>query len=232
MSDEIIKKDIKQLIEKETPNLTNLLSQEDVSVFKQMTEELRDTWHKKQMFRTETEARFSVLQDNRYPTRGAKYWQCVREQSSYLDNLMALSFDYRRNDAKIKYLEKKIAVEKDEYKLTKYEIDLDEAQFHKASMEKVARHRMREIKMWSKLKSEFNDGSFNDKDVNEHQLESYYRMYKNKAENINQNSSESEVFNIVGQLSSLERIKKSGELENKTEKKEQITQHGQPKDKI
>ena len=232
MSDDIIKKDIKQLIEKETPNLTNLLSQEDVSVFKQMTEELRDTWHKKQMFRTETEARFSVLQDNRYPTRGAKYWQCVREQSSYLDNLMALSFDYRRNDAKIKYLEKKIAVEKDEYKLTKYEIDLDEAQFHKASMEKVARHRMREIKMWSKLKSEFNDGSFNDKDVNEHQLESYYRMYKNKAENINQNSSESEVFNIVGQLSSLERIKKSGELENKTEKKEQITQHGKPKDQI
>ena len=232
MSDDIIKKDIKQLIEKETPNLTNLLSQEDVSVFKQMTEELRDTWHKKQMFRTETEARFSVLQDNRYPTRGAKYWQCVREQSSYLDNLMALSFDYRRNDAKIKYLEKKIAVEKDEYKLTKYEIDLDEANFHKASMEKVARHRMREIKMWSKLKSEFNDGSFNDKDVNEHQLESYYRMYKNKAENINQNSSESEVFNIVGQLSSLERIKKSGELENKTEKKEQITQHGKPKDQI
>tara|TARA_Y100000356_G_scaffold119953_1_gene112034 strand:+ start:31 stop:576 length:546 start_codon:yes stop_codon:yes gene_type:complete len=181
MSDDIIKKDIKQLIEKETPNLTNLLSQEDVSVFKQMTEELRDTWHKKQMFRTETEARFSVLQDNRYPTKGAKYWQCVREQSSYLDNLMALSFDYRRNDAKIKYLEKKIAVEKDEYKLTKYEIDLDEAQFHKASMEKVARHRMREIKMWSKLKSEFNDGSFNDKDVNQHQLESYTRMYKNKA---------------------------------------------------
>ena len=232
MSDDIIKKDIKQLIEKENPNLSNLLSKEDVSVFKQMTEELRDTWHKKQMFRTETEARFSVLQDNRYPTRGAKYWQCVREQSSYLDNLMALSFDYRRNDAKIKYLEKKIAVEKDEYKLTKYEIDLDEAQFHKASMEKVARHRMREIKMWSKLKSEFNDGSFNDKDVNEHQLESYYRMYKNKAENINQNSSESEVFNIVGQLSSLERIKKSGELENKTEKKEQITQHGKPKDQI
>ena len=232
MSDDIIKKDIKQLIEKETPNLTNLLSQEDVSVFKQMTEELRDTWHKKQMFRTETEARFSVLQDNRYPTRGAKYWQCVREQSSYLDNLMALSFDYRRNDAKIKYLEKKIAVEKDEYKLTKYEIDLDEASFNKASMEKVARHRMREIKMWSKLKSEFNDGSFNDKDVNEHQLESYTKMYRNKAENINQNTSESEVFNIVGQLSSLERIAKSGELENKIEKKEQITQHGKPKDQI
>jgi hypothetical protein len=54
-------------------------------------------------------------------------------------------------------------------------------------------------------------------------------MYRNKAENLTQNTSEAEVFNIVGQLSSLERIAKSGELENKTEKKEQITQHGQPK---
>ena len=226
------KKDVKDIIKKEEIHLNNLLEQEDLSAFKGMVDELRDTWTKKQMFRTETEARFSVLQDNRYPTRGAKYWQCVREQSSYLDNLMALSFDYRRNDARIKYLEKKIANEKDEYKLTKLEIDLDEARFGKAQMEKTAKHRMREIKMWSKLKSEFNDGSFNDKDVNEHQLESYTRMYRNKAENLTQNTPEAEVFNIVGQLSSLERIKKSGELENKTEKKEQITQHGQPKDKI
>ena len=150
MSDDIIKKDIKSLVEKEIPNLNNLLSPEEVSDFQSMTEELRDTWTKKQMFRTETEARFSVLQDNRYPTRGAKYWQCVREQSTYLDNLMTLSFDYRRNDAKIKYLEKKIANETDEYKLTKYEIDLDECRFSKASMEKTAKHRMREIKMWSK----------------------------------------------------------------------------------
>ena len=229
MSDDIIKKDIKSLVENEIPNLNNLLSTEEISDFKAMTEELRDTWTKKQMFRTETEARFSVLQDNRYPTKGSKYWQCVREQSSYLDNLMALSFDYRRSEAKIKYLEKKISTETDEYKLTKYEIDLDEARFGKASMEKTAKHRMREIKMWSKLKLEFNDGSFNDKDVNEHQLESYRLMYRNKAENLTSNTSEAEVFNIVGQLSSLERIKKSGELENKTEKKEQITQHGQPK---
>ena len=230
MSDDITKKDgVKDIIEKEIPNLNNLLNTEDLNNFKAMTEELRDTWTKKQMFRTETEARFSVLQDNRYPTKAAKYWQCVREQSTYLDNLMTLSFDYRRNDAKIKYLEKKISSETDEYKLTKYEIDLDEARFGKASMEKTAKHRMREIKMWSKLKLEFNDGSFNDKDVNEHQLESYRLMYQGKAKNLTSSTSEAEVFNIVGQLSSLERIKKSGELENKTEKKEQITQHGQPK---
>ena len=218
-----MKKDVREVIQGEEPHLNNLLTQEDLSSFKGMVDELRDTWTKKQMFRTETEARFSVLQDNRYPTKASKYWQCVREQSSYLDNLMHLSFDYRRNEAKIKWLEKKIDKEEDEYKATKYQIDLDEARFGKASMEKVAKHRMREIKMWSKLKSEFNDGSFNDKDVNQHQLESYGLMYAGKAKTITDSTSEAEVFNIMGQLQSLQRIKASGELENKTEKKEQIT---------
>jgi hypothetical protein len=224
-----MKKDVKDIIKKEEIHLNNLLEPQDLTDFKGMVDELRDTWTKKQMFRTETEARFSVLQDNRYPTKAAKYWQCVREQSSYLDNLMNLSFDYRRNDAKIKWLEGKIDKEEDEYKATKYQIDLDECKFGKASMEKVARHRMREIKMWSGLKKEFNDGSFNDKDVNQHQLESYGLQYHEKAKTLNANSSESEIFNVMGQLQSLQRIKKSGELENSYKEKEQIEQHGKPK---
>jgi hypothetical protein len=194
-----MKKDVKDIIQKEETHLNNLLEPTDLTDFKGMVDELRDTWTKKQMFRTETEARFSVLQDNRYPTKAAKYWQCVREQSSYLDNLMTLSFDYRRNEAKIKWLETKIESEKDEYKLTKYQIDLDEARFGKASMEKTAKHRMREIKMWSGLKKEFNDGSFNDKDVNQHQLESYGMQYAEKAKTLTPQSSEAEVFNIMGQ---------------------------------
>ena len=224
-----MKKDVKEVIQGEEPHLNNLLTQEDLSSFKGMVDELRDTWTKKQMFRTETEARFSVLQDNRYPTKGAKYWQCVREQSSYLDNLMTLSFDYRRNEAKITWLEKKIDKEEDEYKKTKYEIDLDECRFAKASMEKTAKHRMREIKMWSKLKGEFNDGSFNDKDVNDHQLESYGLQYYEKSKTLNEHSDQNEVFNVMGQLQSLQRIKKSGELENNTEKKEQLTQDDKPR---
>jgi len=232
------KKDVKEVIQQEEAHLNNLLEPQDLTDFKGMVDELRDTWTKKQMFRTETEARFSVLQDNRYPTKAAKYWQCVREQSSYLDNLMTLSFDYRRNEAKITWLEKKIDKEEDEYKRTKYEIDLDECRFAKASMEKVAKHRMREIKMWSKLKKEFNDGSFNDKDndgsfndkdVNQHQLESYGLQYHEKAKTLNANSSEAEIFNVMGQLQSLQRIKKSGELESSYKEKEQIEQHGKPK---
>ena len=224
-----MKKDVRDVIKQEEAHLNNLLEPQDLTDFKGMVDELRDTWTKKQMFRTETEARFSVLQDNRYPTKAAKYWQCVREQASYLDNLMTLSFDYRRNEAKIKWLEGKVQTEKDDYKLTKYEIDLDECKFAKASMEKVAKHRMREIKMWSKLKKEFNDGSFNDKDVNEHQLESYGRQYAEKAKQLTEHSSDTDKFNVLGQLQSLQRIKKSGELESSYQKREQITQDGKPK---
>jgi hypothetical protein len=223
------KKDVKDIIQKEETHLNNLLEPQDLTDFKGMVDELRDTWTKKQMFRTETEARFSVLQDNRYPTKAAKYWQCVREQSSYLDNLMTLSFDYRRNEAKIIWLEGNIETEKDEYKLTKYQIDIDECRFAKASMEKVAKHRMREIKMWSKLKVEFNDGSFNDKDVNQHQLESYGMQYAEKARQLTENSSDTDKFNVLGQLQSLQRIRKSGELESSYKEREQLEQHGKPK---
>ena len=115
-----MKKDVREVIQGEEPHLNNLLTQEDLSSFKGMVDELRDTWTKKQMFRTETEARFSVLQDNRYPTKAAKYWQCVREQSSYLDNLMALSFDYSRNEAKIKWLEDKTINEENEFQFINF----------------------------------------------------------------------------------------------------------------
>ena len=49
MSDNIKKRDITSLIEKEAPNLNNLLDPEDVSKFKELTGELRDHG-KKQMF--------------------------------------------------------------------------------------------------------------------------------------------------------------------------------------
>jgi len=222
------KRNIHALIEKEAPSLNNLLDPEDVKEFKAMTSELRDTWTKKQVFRTETEMRMSVLQDAKYPTKASKYWQCVREQNVFLENLMSLSFDCRRNEAKVKWLENKIYKEEnegkndvDEYKLEKWKIDLDEARYSLANMQLVARDRMREIKLWSTLKKEFDDGSFDTKDVNRHQLDSYHLIMKNKAETLTSGSSQPEVFNVLGQLQTIERVKKSGEMIYN--KKEQLT---------
>jgi len=223
MSDNIKKRDITSLIEKEAPNLNNLLDPEDVSKFKELTGELRDTWTKKQMFRTQTEMEFSVLNDAKYPTKAAKYWQCVREQNVFLENLMSLSFDYRRNEVKIKRLEKKLAEETDPLKQELHQIDLDEKIYSRAGMQLVARDRMREIKLWSMYKKKYNDGSFDTKDVNKHQLESYHLTMKNKAETLTQGSSQPEVFNVLGQLQSIERIKKDHEQIEATKQPEQLS---------
>ena len=209
------KRNIKELIEKEAPNLNNLLDPEEVKVFKGLTDELRDTWTKKQMFRTETEMQFSVLNDAKYPTKAAKYWQCVREQNVFLENLMSLSFDYRRAEVKIKRLQEKLDKEEDTLKKELLQIDIDEKTYGKASMQLVARDRMREIKLWSKFKKKFDDGSFDTKDVNTHQLNSYHLTMKNKAETLTSGSSQPEVFNVLGQLQSIERIKKDILIENK-----------------
>ena len=206
------KRNIQPLIEKEEEHLHNILSTEDVKEFKSMVGEFRDTWTKKQIFRTETEARISVLQDMKYPTKASKYWQCVREQNVFLENLMALSFDYRRNDIKIKRLERKIEEEEDDLKKELWKVDLDEKRYAKANMELTAKDRMRELKMWSKLKTEFNDGTFDTKDVNQHQLDSYSKIMQNKAKTLTEGSSQPEVFNVLGQLKTIERVQKDNEL--------------------
>jgi hypothetical protein len=215
------KRNIHALIEKEAPSLNNLLDPNDVQEFKELTGELRDTWTKKQVFRTETEMRMSVLQDAKYPTKASKYWQCVREQNVFLENLMSLSFDARRNEVKLKRLEEKLLKEEDPLKRELLQIDIDEKTYSVANMQLVARDRMREIKLWSVLKKEFNDGSFDDKDVNTHQLDSYHLIMKNKAETLTSGSSQPEVFNVLGQLQTIERVKKSGEMIYN--KKEQLT---------
>ena len=58
----------------------------------------------------------SVLQDAKYPTKASKYWQCVREQNVFLENLMSLSFDARRNEVKLKRLKQKLETEEDPIK--------------------------------------------------------------------------------------------------------------------
>jgi len=214
------KRNIKSLIQQEELHLNNLLEPEDLSSFKGMVEELRDTWNKKQIFRTETEMKVAVLDDGRYPTRASKYWQCVREQNVFLENLMSLSFDYRRNEAKIKYLQKKLETETDEYKRELYQIDLDEKIYGKANMELVARDRLREIKLWSKFKLEYDDGSFDTKNVNSHQFESLAQIMEHKKNSITPGSSQAEVFNVLSQVDTIDRIKKEKLLSNDT--KEQL----------
>ena len=218
------KRNIQTLAKTQSKYLTGILDEEDVKQFKSLIPELKDTWKKKQMFRTETEMRFSVLSDNKYPTKAAKYWQCVREQNTHFENLMHLSFDARKNDVEIEKIRDKISKEKNKLEKELLQIELEEKIYGKASMELVAKHRMREVATWSKLKKEFDDGKFDKEDVNTHQAKSYMLRLQHQKATLTPGSSQPEVFNVLGQLDTLDRVIRDGELlpkgkENKKLKK-------------
>ena len=90
------KKDIQKLTSQQINHLDKVLTNEDLTLFKSLIPELKDTWNKKQVFRTETEMRFSVLNDARHPTQASKYWQCVREQNTHFNQLLETSFKARK----------------------------------------------------------------------------------------------------------------------------------------
>ena len=208
MKDE--KRNIVSIIEQEHNHLNNILDDDQFKQFKELTSELKDTWHKKQVFRTETEMRVSVLDDGRYPNRAAKYWQCVREQNVFLENLMSLSFDYRKNDIEIKKTHLKIEKEKDDLEKELLKIELDQKIYGKANMELTAKDRMREINLWSNLKKEFDDGSFDKQNVNTHQAVSLRQVLEHKKATITAGTPQNEVFNIMSQLESVYREEKEG----------------------
>ncbi len=213
------KRNITTKLETESKYLTNILDKEDVKEFKKLIPELQDTWHKKQMFRTETEMRFSVLSDNKYPTKAAKYWQSVREQNTHFENLVHLSFDARKNEVEIKKLQRDIKKEKDPLEVELKQIELEEKIYGKAQMELVAKHRMREVATWSKLKKEFDDNNFDKKDVNSHQAHSYMLRLQHQKNTITPGTSQPEVFNVLGQIDTLERVIRDKELQPPKEKK-------------
>ena len=213
------KRNIQTVAETESKYLTKILDDQDVEQFKALIPELKDTWKKKQMFRTETEMRFSVLSDNRFGTKAGKYWQSVREQNTHFENLMRLSFDARKNVIEIKKLKKKIETEKDSLERDLLEVELEQKIYDQASMELVAKHRMREVATWSKLKKEFDDGSFDKREVNTHQAESYMHRLEQMKSTITPGTTQPEVFNLLGQLETLKRVRQSGELLPQTKKK-------------
>ena len=190
--------------------ILSVLKEEDAQAIVALKDELTDTWTKKQIFRTETEMRISVLNDGKHPTQASKYWQSVREQNAMFEALMGLSFDLRKSDVKRLKLERKMQKaisDGDDLKQMEIQIDLDENLYGKANMEQTAHDRVRELNTWSKIKHELKDGSFDDKNVNSHQAESYKLALTNRVNSLGPNAGPAEVVNAVGPLKTIERLK-------------------------
>ena len=183
---------------------TALFTPIQIDSLAKLAPELTKTYATRQIFRTDTEARVSVLDKIRHPTKASKYWQCVREQSGMLEQLSLASFEYRRNEVAIKRLERTLSTSADELDIEEAQIDLEEKLFTRVTMKTVASDRLRELEMWSQIKSELDDGSFDTENVNTHQLISYTTQYAIMAANTGPGPvGHQEMLNMVGQLNSM-----------------------------
>lgn len=219
----------------------SLLTPDNMEALVEMREELQHTWEHKQMWRTECEIRNSVLVDTKFPTPDAKYWQAVREQDVFFGELVRLSYEYRKlqQDLKIAEAEKmeledKLAKAQEEdspeYVLIKLEaeiekqkIDLDEKIFQVKNMQLAARDRMREIKIWSKVKEELEPHlQYGIESPNDHQHMSYFLRFHNMVRNNLvtggfKGSSVGEINNMIGQYEQLMKDPANSELVDKLE---------------
>ena len=102
-----------------------MLKKEHNKFLEDLKQELQDTHSKVQIYRTETEMRYSVLNHGRFPTKASKYWQCVREQDVFYKQLRIEAYQYRKLLVEIKKLHRYIANETDELELELLQIDLE-----------------------------------------------------------------------------------------------------------
>ena len=193
-----------------------MLKKEHNKFLQELKTELEDTHNKAQLYRTETEMRYSVLNDGRFPTKASKYWQAVREQNIFYTNLRLEAYQYRKLLVEIKKLERSIAKETDELELELLQIELEEKLWDKDERERMGADRVREIEHWSRIKKELDDGTFDTQNVNTHQKESLKLQLQERAKNLTPGSSQGEMINVIGPLKTIdEDFKKQIEAQEK-----------------
>jgi len=162
----------------------DILEKDDMKSVSKLTNELQRCFEVKQMWRTETEMRYSVLNDTAFPTPASKYWQCIREQNTFWEQLVELSCNYQKTQGELDLLE----IEFDEIKGNNKksnaqrkikDAEIKQKQFGLMNMRLQGHDRVREIKLWEILKKEqLKLGDFDINDVNKHQFESYAKRWE------------------------------------------------------
>lgn len=201
----------------EEEDLSLCLSEEDTKSFLALKNELKDSWDKKQIFRTEVEMRIGVLEDFRFPTPSAKYWQCVREMSHYYENTVNGYFDYKENEIQIKKLDIKINNEKDPLDLELLKIEKQKLFFRRATMQQQQKDRVRELRLWSKIKKELKDENpdLETEDVNESQKIALPMELQHRFSFLKNSPDIGGAKNAAAQIETVRRLKSEGKLEPK-----------------
>jgi hypothetical protein len=197
------------LLSKAKDTLVPMLSNDLEVKLAGLVDELKETYSKRQIWRTQTEMMFSVLDDSKFPTPASKYWQCVREQSVFYQELVQLTLDYRRNDIAILEIEEKLEGDDlNKFERMSLEVDYDSANWARDGLQLAAKDRIRELDLWSQIKTALVEGNpeFDTEDVNTHQAEAYLKRMENRRDTLTSGSQGAEVINVLGPLNSLRKL--------------------------
>jgi cytochrome c553 len=236
----------KQYVEKSMEILehTQLVKPEDFDALKSIKDELNHNFQSGQMFRSRVEMEVSVLNDAKFPSPDAKYWQSVREQNVHFSELVMLSYEYRKSTQKLKIMEAKKkelewqlqeaqkeekpswVVEKTEAELEMKIIDIERQKFISLNQSRTARERIREVLNWhdimQKLLPQLEHGIDTYED---HQLASYRQRFLNQiniAQTTGAQMGPAEATNLLGQFNTTDRVFKGKGLLLSTDAKAKI----------
>jgi len=117
---------------------------------------------------------------------------------------LALSFEYRIGQVKLKKLQRKLINESDDLEKELLEIKIEQKKYGLKEMKRAAAHKVRELLEWSDIKgiesAEMTEIELDN--VDNHQLISYTQRWINQAIEMGENGSPSEKQNLIGQLKS------------------------------
>ena len=149
------------------PNL-GLFTPEQARDLADLSEEITEAWNNQVVWRTLTEACYSVLNDIKFPTPASKYHQATKEQLVFYEQTIFLSFDHRERQIDLAETLEKLETAGG-YEKQRLEVKRDRLLFEIEGMKVQARDRIRELKMWSEIKAALEDGTFDtrNKDTDE-----------------------------------------------------------------
>jgi len=182
--------------------LDDLLTKEQSADITALIDEIKAGWDSQTIWRTWTEANFSVLNDLKFPTPAAKYHQAKKEQLVFFEQLISLSFDYQEAQIDLAEVEENLKTA-DGFDEQRLEVKRDRLLFSIEGMRLQAKERVREIKMWSQIKKDLDDGSFDTKNKDTDQLLGLTLRYIRELPAAAKSNNAGEAINIVGQAATM-----------------------------
>lgn len=193
---------------------SSVISDSDLAQLDKIKESLMISVDTRTIWRTQTEAEVSVLNDLKFPTAAAKFHQAAREQVVFFDNLLRLSFDYQRKLLDVEEIQDQLKnADPGSMKARRLNIDLKEAIYTLSVMQHEGRERVREIVMWEDIKQKclFDDPSIHPDDKNADQIIGFTLSHIRKLPSAFRSATDpGSANNIIGQA--ISGLKKCDEL--------------------